>query len=47
MRSEQLGIKAFGSKEGHVALRDVVQISLSPCNGGECAIIEAFVVIVN
>eukprot|EP00795_Rhopilema_esculentum_P014904 gene14904-biopygen4596 len=44
VRSEQLGIKAFGSKEAHVALRDVVQISLSLCNGGESVIIEAFVV---
>ena len=44
VRSEQLGIKAFGSKEAHVALRDVVQISLSPCNGGESVKIEAFVV---
>ena len=44
VRKEILGIKAFGSREADVAERDVVELSLSPLNGGKNVFIEAFVV---
>ena len=44
VRKEILGIKAFGSREADVAERDVVELLLSPLNGGKNVFIEAFVV---
>eukprot|EP00794_Sanderia_malayensis_P016165 gene16165-biopygen13734 len=44
VRTERLGIKAFGSTESNVAMRDVVRISLGPSQGGESVSVEAFVV---
>ena len=44
MRKQCLGIKAFGSKETNVAMRDVVEISLSSSQGEIGIVIEAFVV---
>ena len=43
VRSEQLGIKAFGSREVN-ATRDVVDVSLKSCQGGKAIKIEEFVV---
>ena len=44
VRRECLGIRAFGSKEANVAMRDVVEISLSSSQGKNGILIEAFVV---
>ena len=44
VRKECLGIRAFGSKEANVAMRDVVEISLSSSQGKNGILIEAFVV---
>eukprot|EP00794_Sanderia_malayensis_P017243 gene17243-biopygen14837 len=44
VRSERLGIKAFGSKEPDVACRDVVNLSLGGVRGKKNVSIEAYVV---
>ena len=44
VRKQCLGIRAFGSKETNVAMRDVVEISLSSSQGKNGIVIEAFVV---
>ena len=44
VRKQCLGIRSFGSKETNVAMRDVVEISLSSSQGENGIVIEAFVV---
>ena len=44
VRKENLGIRAFGSNETDYALREIVNFSISPVNGGESVNVECFVV---
>ena len=44
VREESLGIKAFGSNETNVAMREICELSLSSVGGGSNTVIEAFVV---
>ena len=44
VRSETLGIKAFGSREADIAKREVYEFTLCPLRGGKRVKIECFVV---